>query len=70
MNSIFAQIDAFVQRCTELKEICEGQLQFAGKGKDNQIPKFGGSRGVEIENILTEIRLSFKKHLDRIRDSE
>jgi len=29
LNSIFAQIDAFVQRCSELIEICEGQLQFA-----------------------------------------
>jgi dynein heavy chain len=35
LNSIFAQIDAFIQRCSELTEICEGQLQFAGKGSNN-----------------------------------
>jgi len=43
-NSIFASVEAFVQRCSELIEICEGQLQFALKGKDTQIPKFAGSR--------------------------
>ncbi len=24
LNTIFAQVEAFVQRCIELKEICEG----------------------------------------------
>jgi len=38
LNTIFAQVDAFVQRCVELKEICEGQLQFARKGSDSSIP--------------------------------
>lgn len=70
LNSIFAQIDAFVQRCTELTEICEGQLQFAGKGANNQIPHFGGSRGTEIETILEEIKDSFKKHLEKIRATD
>lgn len=43
-NSIFAQSDAFIQRCSELIEICEGQLQFAMRGSDMQMPQFGGSR--------------------------
>ncbi len=43
-NSIFAQVEAFVQRCSELIEICEGQLQFAMKGTNTHMPKFGGSR--------------------------
>jgi len=55
-QSIFAQIEAFNQRCRELIMICQGQLQFAGKGKDFVIPKFGGSRGPDIENILNEIK--------------
>lgn len=57
-----------MQRCSELTEICEGQLQFAGKG--NKIPQFGGSHGPEIENILEEIKDSFRKHLDKIRNSK
>ena len=32
LNRIFAQIDAFAQRCRDLLEVCEGQLQFAKKG--------------------------------------
>lgn len=51
-NSIFASVEAFVQRCSELIEICQGQLQFALKGRDSQIPKFGGSRSSEIVGIL------------------
>jgi dynein heavy chain len=59
-----------VQRCTELTEICEGQLQFAMKGKDTEVPKFGGSKGPEIENILIEIKESFRKHLEKIRGKD
>lgn len=51
-NSIFASVEAFVQRCSELIEICQGQLQFALKGNETQIPKFGGSRSSEIVSIL------------------
>ena len=50
-SSIFAQIDAFVQRCRDLIEVCEGQIQFARKlngGKKEAVPIFGGSRGPEI----------------------
>lgn len=31
--SIFAQIDAFVQRCRDLIEICEAQMQFVRKSR-------------------------------------
>jgi dynein heavy chain len=50
-SSIFAQIDAFVQRCRDLIEVCEGQIQFARKisgGGKLDIPIFGGSKGAEI----------------------
>jgi dynein heavy chain len=59
--SIFAQIDAFVQRCKDLLEVCEGQIQFARKGRvtasDGKIslPVFGGSRGTEITKSLYDI---------------
>jgi len=69
-KSIFAQIDAFVQRCLDLKEICEGQLQFARKGGDTQMPIFGGTKGREIISLLEENRVRFKKLLDKIKDSD
>ena len=69
-DSIFAQIEAFVQRCNDLKEICEGQIQFARKGKGIVLPKFSGTKGPVIISVLEEIKESFKKYLDRIRGSE
>lgn len=73
-HGIFAQIDAFVQRCHNLMEVCEGQLQFARKslkGKTENgrapLPAFGGSRGSEIEKSLYEIEEAFEKHIDRLR---
>jgi len=66
-GSIFANIEAFGIRCNDLKEICEGQLQFARKGTDAQMPIFGGTKGMEIIQLLEENRSRFKKHLDKIK---
>ena len=71
-SSIFAQIDAFVQRCRDLIEVCEGQIQFARiipGGKKLDIPIFGGSKGIEIakgyffcaNHSLEDIEISFNK---------
>ena len=66
-SSIFAQIDAFVQRCRDLIEVCEGQIQFARKidgGQKQEIPIFGGSKGAEIakgyikELVMLDLRIS------------
>ena len=65
-SSIFAQVDAFVQRCRDLIEVCEGQIQFARKligGKKEPIPVFGGSHGPEIAKGLEDIEVAFSKHL-------
>ncbi|KAJ3403337.1 hypothetical protein HDV05_007876, partial [Chytridiales sp. JEL 0842] len=65
-SSIFAQVDAFVQRCRDLLEVCEGQIQFARKingGEKSPIPLFGGSRGPEIGKSFEDIELAFEKHL-------
>ena len=32
-SNIFAQVDAFVQRCRDLLEVCEGQVQFSYKNR-------------------------------------
>ncbi|KAI8894261.1 dynein heavy chain and region D6 of dynein motor-domain-containing protein [Globomyces pollinis-pini] len=68
-SSIFAQIDAFVRRCRDLLEVCEGQIQFARKtteGKKTPIPYFGGSRGPEIAKSLEDIEDAFEKHISTL----
>ena len=69
-DSIFAQIDAFIQRCNDLTEICEGQIQFARKGRTVDLPKFSGSKGSEIIAVLDEIKSSFTKYLERIEGTD
>ncbi len=63
-SRIFAQIDAFVQRCRDLMEISEWRMQFTYivlvPGTDERvsaIPSFGGSRGVDIQKSLEDIRV-------------
>ena len=63
-SSIFAQIDAFVQRCKDLLEVCEALTQFAPKAK---LPTFGGTRGPEITKSLLNIQSSFQKLLAQLR---
>ena len=47
-SSVFAQIDAFVQRCRDLLAVCEGQFQFCRKDQAHnnrqkaELPAFGG----------------------------
>jgi dynein heavy chain len=69
-DSIFAQIEAFVQRCNDLIEICDGQIQFARKNRAVDLPKFSGSKGPEIVAVLDEIKSSFGKYLERIEGTD
>jgi len=65
-SSIFAQLDAFIQRCKYLLEVCESQIQFARKienGEKKPIPKFGGLKGPKIAKSLADIETSFEKQL-------
>ena len=68
-SSIFAQIDAFMQRCRDLLEVCEGQVHFArsSEGKKKPIPCFPGCRGPEIARSLREIEATFEKHLGNLK---
>ncbi len=67
-SSIFAQIDAFVQRCRDLLEVCEGQIQFARKLPNGvaPIPFFGGTNGPEIAKSLEEIESSYVRLLSNL----
>ncbi|XP_033636218.1 dynein heavy chain 2, axonemal-like isoform X2 [Asterias rubens] len=64
-SSIFAQIDAFVQRCKDLLEVCECQIHFARwqDGNKTPLPCFAGQRGPEITRSLLEIEGAFEKNL-------
>ncbi len=72
-TAIFAQVDAFVERCRNLMDVCEGQVQFARKslrgngGAKAPLPVFGGSRGPEIAQSLLGVEQSFEGHIDKLR---
>ena len=78
MSSIFAQLNAFVQRCKDLQEVCEGQAQFARRGEavdeegqrtvvTHRLPDFGGSRGPEVTSSLLSIQAAFEKSVAALR---
>ena len=63
-SSIFAQIDAFVQRCHE------GQKQFARRGPGGvtaDLPVFGGAHGSEVATQILMIQSSYEKEISRLR---
>jgi len=66
-GSIFLQIDAFVQRCCDLLEVCQGLQQFACRFRGQAMPAFGGTKAGEISNSLNEIEENFLKNLQRLQ---
>ena len=66
-SRIFAQIDAFMQRCRDLLEVCESQHQFTSNPDDN--PTFSGARGEEISKSLVRIQTSFQRLIANISSS-
>ncbi|XP_076804743.1 dynein axonemal heavy chain 2-like [Clavelina lepadiformis] len=68
-SSIFAQVDAFVQRCKDLLEVCECQRHFARRrdGDKTPMPCFAGQRGPSIARSLLEIEGTFEKHLQMLQ---
>jgi dynein heavy chain len=76
--SIFAEIDAFLQRCEDLIDVCHGRTQFitllCGSGT-NEIPAsevtqklLGGMDGPEIEQTLEALSVSFRTQIDRLHN--
>lgn len=71
-TSLFAQIDAFVQRCRGLLEVCEGQGQFARRAlvvgeEDEEMPSFGGASGEVIRDALLDIERQFESLVKELR---
>jgi dynein heavy chain len=68
-KNVFLQLQAFVTRCHDLVEVCEGQVQFARRslGKQTKLPRFGGARGSEIAKNLLDIQAAFERQLGLLR---
>jgi dynein heavy chain, axonemal len=71
ISAIFAQIDAFKQRCRDLQEVCEGLLQFSrgaagGAGGCAAFPTFGGLRGPDVVKSLNDIEDRFRAQIARL----
>ncbi len=70
--SIFVQIDAFVQRCGCLLELCEGQEQFLRKNNvtgcvPGPLPKLGSTKGPGAIKALLGLQLSFEAQINNVR---
>ena len=70
--AIFAQTDAFVQRCRDLLEVCRGQVQFCRRrealgGAPGPLPEFGGTRGQEVAKALLQVQAAFDVRVQRLR---
>jgi dynein heavy chain len=70
--SIFAQIDAFLQRCKDLIEVGESQMQFVRKssetgGDPGPVPKFGGTKATEVLEGIAYIQQQFEASVDKLR---
>eukprot|EP00106_Octopus_bimaculoides_P014248 XP_014781690.1 PREDICTED: dynein heavy chain 2, axonemal-like [Octopus bimaculoides] len=72
LTSIFAQIDAFMQRCKDLLEVCDTQVHFARmeEGKQIEMPHFGGQRGPDITRGILEIEHAHQKYLSQLRSMQ
>ena len=57
MTSLYSYVDAFLQRCRDLLEVCEAQQQFAPTAP---LPVFGGTKGPEIEKSIADIQAAFQ----------
>ena len=64
VGSIFAHIDAFLQRCNDLLEVCQAQRQFAPQAP---LPVFGGTKGPEIRKSIVDIQDSFQRLVSNLR---
>ena len=72
--SIFAEMDAFVQRCDDLIDICNGRIQFiqllgdvVDNSKSATRPIFGWTNGPEIGSSIQAIQEAFLVQIDRLR---
>jgi dynein heavy chain len=68
-STVFAQLEAFIQRCTDLIDICESQIQFVRKSSATgnsagPMPFFSGTKSSENSDGIKGIQLSFQRLID------
>lgn len=74
--SIFAQMEAFLQRCRDLRDICDGQIQFVRKssscsrGCAGELPDFGGTNGEIIIKSVLDIEKKFLSYINKFKNCE
>ncbi|KAM6949562.1 LOW QUALITY PROTEIN: dynein axonemal heavy chain 2 [Aplochiton taeniatus] len=70
-TSIFALVDAFMQRCKDLLEVCDCQQQFARRAEGDQMPLpcFAGRQGAEVTRSLLEMESTFERSLHILRSA-
>lgn len=61
--SLFAHVDAFVQRCHDLQEVCAAQRQFGGM--QALAPVLGGPKAPEVERAVGEVQAGFAAQMRR-----
>ena len=74
--SIFAETDAFLQRCEDLIDVCHGRTQFitmlceseGGKVSASNVAQklFGGMNEPEVEQTLEAVSTTFRSQIDRL----
>lgn len=64
ITSLTSYLDAFLQRCTDLLEVCQAQLQFS---PSNTVPVFGGTKGAEFEKSIADIQASFQALVEKLK---
>ena len=62
-SSIFAEMNAFIQRCGDLIEIYHCRIQFSLTSSNLQ---FTGVNGQEVEKVLSSISASFNTQIERL----
>ncbi|KAI3385375.1 hypothetical protein SNEBB_009845 [Seison nebaliae] len=67
-TTIFAQMDAFLQRCHDLQEICDCQIHFARFADGERVPppQFGGTRSTQTLRSLRIVENSFDRYIDTL----
>ncbi|XP_030384656.1 dynein heavy chain 2, axonemal [Scaptodrosophila lebanonensis] len=68
---IFNHVDAFVERLTDVVDICESMIVFGRLDENESIaePQFGGTNGHELEKIAANVERQFMEMLTKLRVS-
>ncbi|KAL4458111.1 hypothetical protein ABPG75_012976 [Micractinium tetrahymenae] len=63
--AIFAHVEAFVQRCRDLQELCAAQQQFGCGPQLTSV--LSGGKAVEVARALAEVQQAFAQQMGRLQ---